>query len=297
MTQPRNDTPFVDQENIAELARQEKQAAMLTKGLGGIFPELGNQLPEGTTRILDLGCGPGEWVRAVAQAFPHVEVTGLDRSESVLAYARSVAQDQQREHASFVSGNVRYPPFPAACFDLVNVRTLAAFLKRDKWEGAMREWYRVTRPGGLLRVTELQDHIHWNQPACEQLTRWLHQVFRQQGYGFAGGVDADVALLHPTPMLEQLLAQTGWQEIHRYPFFLDLSYGTPYYWNAIQAARVGYRQLWPAFQTLLGLSQEEIEQTYQEMLIELKSPQLQLTCSFFTFNAIRPRQRESPEQE
>jgi ubiquinone/menaquinone biosynthesis C-methylase UbiE len=288
MTRPGNDTNFVDPENVAEIARQEQQGMLLTKGMGGILPELGNQLPQGATRVLDLACGPGEWVRAVAEVFPQIEVTGLDMNESILAYARSVTKDQRRENIHFVSGNVRERlPFPDACFDLVNARALSGVLKGVDWEPAMREWYRITRPGGLVRLTELQDRTHWNQPAGAQLNRWLHQFFRKQGYGF----DAEAESLHLTPMLGHLLQQTGWQEIREYQFPLDFSNGSPYYWSAIRDARVGYRQLWPVFQTL-GLSLEEIERTYQEMLVESTSPDLRLACSMFTVNAIRPTETE-----
>jgi ubiquinone/menaquinone biosynthesis C-methylase UbiE len=284
MDRQRKDTYLLDPENVAEMARLEQQGRFLTNGMGGILPELGNHLPEGTKQILDLGCGPGEWVRAVAEAFPQIEVIGLDISEIMLEYAAAVAQEHHLENVRFVRGNLLASlPFPDTHFQLVNARALGVVIKGEHWEAAMREWFRVTQPGGMLRLTELEDHVQSNQPAGRRLAHWLLQVARQQGYGFGPGTDS----LNLMPTLGLLLAQTGWQELRESHFPLDMSFGTEYHLSAMRNARVVYRQLWPIFQTL-GLSLEEIEQTYQEMLVEMSSPDLKATCSFLTMCATKP---------
>jgi ubiquinone/menaquinone biosynthesis C-methylase UbiE len=283
MDRPREDTYLLDPENIAEMARLEQQGSFLTKGMGGIMPELANRLPEGTRRVLDLGCGPGEWVRTVAEAFPYVEVTGLDISQIMLAYAQAVAQEKHLDNARFVRGNLLdVLPLPDDHFQLVNARALGLVIKGDRWEPAMREWFRVTKQGGMLRLTELEDRVQSNRPAGERLTQWLLRVSRQQGYGFDPGTDS----LNLMPTLGVLLKQAGWHEIREYHFPLDMSFGTEYYLSAMRNARVVYRQLWPIFQTL-GLSLEEIEQTYNEMLAESTSHDLQVTCSLVTLCATK----------
>src|SRR5690348_14485798 len=53
--------------------------------ISAIWPD---QDPPSGTRIVELGCGPGFYSRKLAQRFPQVEVTGLDRSERQLRWAR-----------------------------------------------------------------------------------------------------------------------------------------------------------------------------------------------------------------
>src|SRR5260370_30396428 len=47
-----------------------------------------NQTPAPGTKIVELGCGPGFYSRKLAQRFPQTAVTGVDRSESQLCWAR-----------------------------------------------------------------------------------------------------------------------------------------------------------------------------------------------------------------
>ena len=53
---------FNDPESGAEMARLMDQDRLITKGMGGLFPERDDELA-GIRRILDIGCGPevGLW--------------------------------------------------------------------------------------------------------------------------------------------------------------------------------------------------------------------------------------------
>src|SRR5438046_10456260 len=39
-----------------------------------------NQVPPDGTRVVELGCGPGFYSRNLAERFPHIHVTGVQRS-------------------------------------------------------------------------------------------------------------------------------------------------------------------------------------------------------------------------
>jgi SAM-dependent methyltransferase len=284
MTRPREDTYLLDPENIAEMARLEQQGYLLTKGLGGTMPELGNQLPRGTKKVLDLGCGPGEWVREIATAFPHTEVTGLDISEIMVAYAQAVAQEKNLSNAHFVRGNLlENLHFPNHCFDLVNARALGVVLKGECWEPAMHEWLRITRPDGMIRLTELEDDAQSNKPAYDKMNDWFVRASRKLGYGFELRPDT----LNLLPTLAILLKKVGWQDVQEHRVILNLSYGTPYHTHAVRNYRVAFRQLWPVFQ-ILGLSLEEIEETYNAMLLAVAAPDFRATHPVITLSAKKP---------
>ncbi|MFP4634915.1 MAG: class I SAM-dependent methyltransferase [Nitriliruptoraceae bacterium] len=98
-------------------------------------------------RVLDVAAGPGNVaVELLARGADHV--TALDLSQAMLAEGAR----RGREGLSFVGGDAQQLPFPAASFDAVTIsfglRNLA-----DP-QRALREFARVTRPGGRLVVCE-----------------------------------------------------------------------------------------------------------------------------------------------
>ncbi|MFJ6574236.1 SAM-dependent methyltransferase [Streptomyces sp. NPDC091292] len=51
-------------------------------------------LPRGDERVLDLGCGSGEWLLRALAARPHLRAEGVDVSADALAQARQSARDR-----------------------------------------------------------------------------------------------------------------------------------------------------------------------------------------------------------
>ncbi|WP_378614696.1 SAM-dependent methyltransferase [Nonomuraea cavernae] len=50
-------------------------------------------LPRGDERVLDLGCGGGEWLLRALATRPRVRADGVDVSEEALGRARDAARD------------------------------------------------------------------------------------------------------------------------------------------------------------------------------------------------------------
>lgn len=100
----------------------------------------------GTERALDVGCGRGALVRALA---PHVaDVIGIDADEGALAAARAEAPAD----ATFVTGDVAALPFAFGSFDLVCCVGVLHHVRRP--ELVVSELARVTRPGGRVVVVD-----------------------------------------------------------------------------------------------------------------------------------------------
>ncbi len=265
-------TYFLDQENIAEMARIQLQSRLMTEGMGGILPEFDNQFPKTYRRVIDLCCGTGDWAWQVAQEYAAIEVVGLDCSEGMLAYARETAREKQIENVHFLAGNVLLPlPFPDNSFDMVNARFLIGALRRQQWPVFMRECVRILRPGGMLRLTE-GDRAGWtNKAGCEQIATWAVAFFLGSQYGF--GNDRDSVGL--TAILPSLLEQAGCEQISKYVYELDFSYGTDLYESQCQNWRIAYVQIQPRLVKLGIATDAEFEAAYQQMLDEIAEPDFQ----------------------
>src|SRR5579863_2086229 len=104
---------FIDAEDSSEMARLLDQDMLVTRSMGGLFPERADDLDHIHT-ILDVACGPGGWVLRVAREYPHLQVTGVDISERMVGYARSLAQASGLPNAHFNVMDVLHPlEFPA----------------------------------------------------------------------------------------------------------------------------------------------------------------------------------------
>jgi ubiquinone/menaquinone biosynthesis C-methylase UbiE len=169
-----------DRSNKEEMSRVEIQDKMLTKGQGGVLPELTDK--QHLRRVLDVGCGTGGWLMETARTYPTIEkLVGVDISQEWLAYARAQAKDQGLdERVEFRTMDaLRALEFPAASFDLVNQRLGTSWLRRWEWPKILFECQRVTRPGGIIRVTEGNIVIENNSPALTKLNSIaLEAVYR-----------------------------------------------------------------------------------------------------------------------
>src|SRR5713226_309277 len=62
-------------------------------------------VPQEDERVLDVACGKGEWVRAMAHTYPAMEVVGLDASEEAIRTAQCLAS--HLPNARFLLGDMR----------------------------------------------------------------------------------------------------------------------------------------------------------------------------------------------
>src|SRR6266704_1882923 len=108
---------YFDPEEAGEMARLMIQDRLITKGMGGLFPERTDVSL--MKNVLDLGCGPGGWVLDVAFEYPHMEVAGIDVSRLMVDYANARARTQQLPNASFGVMDITQPlDFSDASFDM-----------------------------------------------------------------------------------------------------------------------------------------------------------------------------------
>lgn len=109
----------------------------------------------GETRLIDIGCGTGRFLRFAYDAHPLLQLTGIDLSEQYLGRARSNLAGVSR--ATLLTGNGEQLPFADASVDIVTSVFLFHELPARAHANVVREMTRVLRPGGLaLHVDSIQ---------------------------------------------------------------------------------------------------------------------------------------------
>ena len=107
-------------------------------------------------QVLDVGCGTGYLVRALAHRYPNAkQLAGIDAAPQMIAVARTLAQD---DRLSFTLGVAEELGYADRTFDLVVSTT-----SFDHWsdqQAGLVECARVLRPGGRLLLVD-------------QFSRWL----------------------------------------------------------------------------------------------------------------------------
>jgi ubiquinone/menaquinone biosynthesis C-methylase UbiE len=121
--------------------------------------------------ILDVGSGTGEDARELAAAVaPGGRVVGVDHSPEMVAEARRRA-DGSGLPIQFVPGDARALDFPDRSFDRTRAERVLIHLSDPA--AAVREMVRVTRPGGLVVVSDLDGETIFVNSSNQALTRGL----------------------------------------------------------------------------------------------------------------------------
>jgi ubiquinone/menaquinone biosynthesis C-methylase UbiE len=159
--------PFYDWENARTLGRRD-------------VPFWRNMGLHAGGRVLELGCGTGRISIPLGRA--GVSLTGIDRSEAMLARARTrVRRGKLAADVRLVQGDIRYLPFAASRAQARSRRLssrprgggfalvmapygiLQSLLRERDLSSTLAEVYRVLQPGGTFGLELVADLPSWEE--------------------------------------------------------------------------------------------------------------------------------------
>ncbi len=210
-----------DNKKKAEIERLVTQERMFRIAMGGILLEQTN--PDNFHSVLDVACGPGGWMLEVARSHPQTHLVGVDINPRMLEYARKQANEQNVAHqVEFREMDVLQKlDFPDNSFDLVNLQFGVSFVRTWDWPKLLLEMQRVTRPGGILRLTESEASTQSMGIALTDYDRIGIQVMYRAGYLFT---EENAGL---TGHLAELLTNAWCEDVQTRTYPLEFHVGTP----------------------------------------------------------------------
>ena len=248
---------------------------IVTNGMGGTLAERPDF--SGIKAILDLACGPGGWVLEVAREHPDIQVSGIDISKSMIQFAQAQAVSRGYGNASFMVMDIKQPlAFEDASFDLVNERSLFGVMAPGEWPQLLAECKRVLRPGGIIRLTELELPVT-TSPALNELWDISARAFYETGRSFS----VDGRHIGITPVLKRLLRDAGFQDVNHQGYVIDISAGTADFEGFFRNFVYVFELTKPFLLKVEGLTTEqEYERLYQQMQAEMLASDF---CGLWTY--------------
>lgn len=167
-------------------------------------------------KLLDIGCGAGNYALKMLERIPTLQITLLDISQTMLD--RAVARLAQAGAMDALAIQLDIRDFKAEDgeFDIVLAAAVFHHLREpEEWESVFTRIYRLLRPGGCLFVSDL---IYHSIPEVQNILwrRYEDYLVSLNGTGYRDEVVAYIEKEDtPRPVFWQLelLKKVGFQEV------------------------------------------------------------------------------------
>jgi ubiquinone/menaquinone biosynthesis C-methylase UbiE len=133
-------------------------------------------------RVLDVGSGPGTITVDLARRVAPGDVIGVDAADDIVAQATALAEQEGVANATFRSGSAYALEFDDDTFDIVHAHQVLQHLADPV--AALKEFRRVTKPGGLIAARDVDyggTVISPSSPGLELWSRTYDTVHRSNG--------------------------------------------------------------------------------------------------------------------
>jgi SAM-dependent methyltransferase len=177
-------------------------------------------------RALDVGCGPGALLSALAERLGAENVAGADPSEPFVEACRA-----RVPQAEVVVASAEALPFPDGAFDVTLSQLVVNFM--DDAEAGVREMARVTREGGTVASAV------WDYGGEMRLLRAFWAAAREVDEDGAAADEAEVMQWCGEGDLAELWERVG---------LADVRFGA----LTVRAAYDGFEDLWWPLPTGVG---------------------------------------------
>lgn len=274
-----------DRSNLEEMTRLSIQDKMLTAGMGGVLAELTD--PTQLERVLDVGCGTGDWLMETARTYPTTKMlVGVDISLKMVTYAQAQAESLGLgERVEFRTMDaLRTLDFREGLFDLVNQRAGFTWLRTWEWKKILLEYQRVARPNGIIRISEVDVWSGGNSPALTKLCDIGLEAFYNSGRLFHSRRDG------VTSELPRLMTQHGFRNVQTQVHPLVYRAGTPEHQSFSEDMYYAFRVALPFLQKWTHIP-KDYQEIYQQALKEIQQPDFVVTWNMLTVWGMKPEGR------
>ncbi len=168
------------------------------------------------TRVLDVGCGAGNYTLKLLQRLPHLDVTLVDLSLPMLERAQARVRPATSGSVTAIQADVRELELGEAAYDFILAAAVFHHLRGDEeWEQVFRSCHRALKPGGSLWIVDLIAH---STPAIQALMwqRYARYLTELRGAAYCEQVFAYIEQEDtPRPLVYQLelLRAVGFSQI------------------------------------------------------------------------------------
>ncbi len=155
--------------------------------------------------------------------------------------------------------------FPAGSFDLVNQRMGWSYLRTWDWPNLLQEYRRVTRSGGVIRISESAAFGETNSPGLKQLCEIGRDAFFHAGHLFKEGPQG------LTDELADIMHQQGIQNVQTHKVLMQHGKGSAVETAAKENVKLAFRTMLPFLQKWTQVP-KNYDQIYQQTLEEMERP-------------------------
>jgi len=139
--------------------------------------------------VLEVGAGSGPFCLRIKELMPSVSVTGLDRDEGHLDYARAKLLEHGLE-CNFVLGDALCLPFNDKTFDATTSHTVIEHVETTKFLG---EQLRVLKPGGICSVLSVRTGLSAYPESWSKLENDEEDALFKKAWATAEGFEKNMA--------------------------------------------------------------------------------------------------------
>lgn len=170
----------------------------------------------GARRLLDVGCGAGNYSLKILERLPGLGVTLVDLSGNMLERARQRVGAATTGAIETVPGDIREVELGAGRFDVVVASAVLHHLREEtEWRKVFGKLHRALAQGGSLWIYDLVDHSlpeiesamrrRWG----EYLTAQRDEAYRDHVFDYVAAEDTP----RPLDFQLRLLAEAGFSQV------------------------------------------------------------------------------------
>ena len=115
--------------------------------------------------ILDVACGTGDICFEIRKSY-NVNIIGIDLSPNMIKIANKKKMKKKYNEIDFINGDAESLPFESNSIDIVTISY--GFRNLANYDLALKEFYRVLKPGGLLGILEFSNSKY----------KFINKIFR-----------------------------------------------------------------------------------------------------------------------